>query len=108
MKTPNSGPNNEISNHCFERHPYDIIAVFDDPAGGKMVESFDAYGERLPDVRDRKMEAPESKSTPLGRIGQYALWALIVAVVLARIFSSSAGSPFEGRAFNEPQSAAIR
>ena len=51
-----------------------------------MVENFDAYVERLPDSLRSTLEVSESRSAALRRIGQGIFWALVVVIVLARVF----------------------
>lgn len=49
-----------------------------------MVENFDAYGERLPD--GARSDVGKSRSAVFARIGQGIFWAVVIVVVLARLF----------------------
>lgn len=57
-----------------------------DAGAATVVENFDAYGERLPDSLRSTIEVSESRSAALSRIGQGIFWALVVVIVLARVF----------------------
>jgi hypothetical protein len=57
-----------------------------DAEDATVVENFDAYGDRLPDSIRSTIELPESRSAALSRIGQGIFWALVVVIVLTRVF----------------------
>lgn len=51
-----------------------------------MPENFDAFGEVLPARGVNDADASRTPSAVLRQIGQVIFWALVVAIVLARIF----------------------
>jgi hypothetical protein len=51
-----------------------------------VVENFDAYGERLPNGAHGPAEVTKSRSAVFARIGQGVFWAVVIAIVLARLF----------------------
>ena len=58
-----------------------------------LTEKFDPYGEALPANPDDTAGLPGMTSV-LGRFGQFAFWALVVIVVVARVKYFSAGPYF--------------
>jgi len=60
-----------------------------------VVDNFDAYGERLPDSACSPIEVAKSRSVVLSRIGQSIFWAVVIFIVLARLFYYSAVPLFE-------------
>ena len=50
-----------------------------------LTRKFDAYGETLPEVIHGNGEDNRTVSAVVGRIGQYAFWALVGVIVAARI-----------------------
>ena len=58
-----------------------------------LTEKFDPYGEALPGNPDDKAGL-SGMTSALGRFGQFAFWALVVIVVVARMKYFSAGPYF--------------
>ena len=73
-----------------------------------MVENFDAYGERLPDSAVSTVEVAKSRSAAFARIGQGIFWAVVIAIVLARLFYFSAPPSFETHVGQDPTRTTIR
>jgi hypothetical protein len=79
-----------------------------DAGAGTVVGSFDAYGERLADSAHGTIEVAKSRSTALSRIGQGIFWAVVIVIVLARLFYFSAPPVFEMHGVQHPTSRASR
>ena len=60
-----------------------------------LTEKFDAYGELMPDAAGSKSETTTAASAMLSRIGQYAFWLLVVAIVAVRIIYYPAAPAFD-------------
>lgn len=61
--------------------------LFGDGSGASTVpENFDAFGEVLPARGVKDAEASRMSSVVLRRTGQIIFWALVVAIVSARVF----------------------
>jgi hypothetical protein len=96
-KPSNFSPNIESSDYCFAGPPRDIIAQKDVAGARILIQSFDAYGEPLPDSARSNVEVTKTTSAVLSRIGQPIFWLLVVVIFLARIFYFSASPAFEFR-----------
>jgi hypothetical protein len=68
-----------------------------------LIDRFDAYGEILPKVSEGKDEAARTASAVLGRIGQYAFWALVTVIIAARIIYYPATPNFEVGSASDPK-----
>jgi hypothetical protein len=64
-----------------------------DAGASMLTEKFDPFGESFPANPDDKAGLSGMTSV-LGRFGQFAFWALVVIVVVARIKYFSAGPYF--------------
>jgi hypothetical protein len=59
-----------------------------------LADKFDAYGEVLPDGSRGKRKAGTA-STAISRVGQYAFWLVVVAIVAARVLLYPAAPSFD-------------
>ena len=62
------------------------MGVGDKTGANTVPENFDAFGEVLPARSDNDADVSRTSSAVLRQIGQVIFWALVVAIVLARIF----------------------
>jgi len=98
----------ENTDYCFTGVAREIIVPSNDAGGGSVVEKFDAYGDRLPNQARGPIGHAQARSTVLSRIGQAIFWAVVIAVVLARVLYSPANPAFQNHDTPGPASTVAR
>jgi hypothetical protein len=86
MKSSRFPSNIENPDYCFDRSPRGTMPFAEGSGASTVPENFDAFGEVLPARGVNDADASRTPSAVLRQIGQVIFWALVVAIVLARIF----------------------
>lgn len=98
----------ENSDYCFTGTSREIIGPSNGAGDGSVIEKFDAYGDRLPNQAPGPIGHAQTRSTALSRIGQTIFWAVVIAVVLARVLHSPATLTFGNQETHTPAGTAAR